>query len=359
MIKNLMTAAVLAGALGFSISSAQSQQTINWVYANGYPKDHFQNGVLADEFFQRVEKATNGRLKIRHVPGGALLKPENMIDGVRGKVANIGAAAVSFFPGQLPISATLAGLVDLNYGNKLDIKGISQITTDLLNDVPEFAAEYKNLGLKVLFFLPSPAYAIIANKPIAELADFQGKKIRSFGNILPQLLDAARAAPVSVAFSEIYTSLQSGLLDGALTDPPAMITGQFQEVSKNLITLGPKQGAYTAIAPVAYFVNLSDWDALPVDIQKAVMSAASEMTPYGAQRMEEYSAGMFAKLEAGGVTVRHLSQKETDQLAERAPNFMKVAADILSKNNLPGEKIIARYRELADAYISQSQKAGK
>ena len=352
MIRNMFVAALLTGAVA-GASSAWSQEQINWVYANGYAKDHFQVGVLADEFIQRVEEATDGRLQIRHVPGGALLKPENMIEGIRGKVANMGSTVVSFFPGQLPISATMAGLVDLGYGNQLDFEGISQITTQLLSEVPEFSAEYEDLGLKVIWFVPSPAYAIISNEPIANLADFEGKKIRSFGNILPQLLEAAGAVPLSVAFGEIYTSLQTGVLDGAMTDPPAMLTGQFQEVSKNVITTGPEQGAYTAIAPVAYFVNLDDWNALPADIQEAVMSVASEMTPVGAERMEQYSADAFAQLEAAGVTVRHLSAEETEELAERAPDFMEIAAGILNENNLPGEEIIARYRELAEAYIAE------
>lgn len=352
MMRTIATAAFLAGAIGSYATSAWSQEQINWVYANGYAKDHIQVGVLADELIGRIDEATDGRLKIRHVPGGALLKPENMLEGIRGQVANMGSTVVSFFPGQLPISATLAGLVDLNYGNKLDFEGISQITTQLLNEVPEFSAEYEDLGLKVIWFVPSPAYAVISNDPITNLADFNGKTIRTFGNILPKLIEAAGAVPLSVAFGEIYTSLQTGLLDGAMTDPPAMLSGKFQEVAKNIITTGPEQGAYTAIAPVAYFVNLDDWNALPADIQEAVLKVANEMTPTGAEKMAELSASAFADLEAAGVTIHHLSQEETDELAEKAPDFMALAAGVLNDNGLPGDQIISRYKELADEYIA-------
>jgi TRAP-type transport system periplasmic protein len=352
MLRKIVRTALLAGAVGSLAGHAVAQEQINWTYANGYAKDHIQVGVLADELIARIDEATDGQLKIRHVPGGALLKPENMIEGVRGKVANMGSTVVSFFPGQLPISATLAGLVDLNYGNKLDFEGISEITTQLLNEVPEFTKEYEELGLKVIWFVPSPAYAIISTNPITELADFEGKKIRTFGNVLPKLIEAAGGVPLSVAFGEIYTSMQTGVIDGAMTDPPAMLSGKFQEVAKNVITTGPEQGAYTAIAPVAYFVNLDDWNALPEDVQEAVLSVANEMTPVGAERMEELSADSFAKLEADGVTIHHLTQEETDQLAEQAPDFMELAAEILDENGLPGDDIVARYRELADAYIA-------
>lgn len=348
LIANLCFA---AGLFGMAAVPAQAQQT-NWVYANGYAKDHPQVGVLADEFISRVDKATDGRLKIRHVAGAALLKPENMIDGVRGKVANMGSTVVSFFPGQLPISATLAGLVDLHYGNKLDLNGITAITTQLLEAVPEFAGEYEKLGLKVIWFVPSPAYAVISNDPIAKLDDFAGKKIRVLGNVMPKLVEAAGGVPLSVAFGEIYTSMQTGVIDGALTDPPAMLNAKFHEVAKNLVTTGPGHGALTAIAPVAYFVNLEDWNALPKDVQDAVLAVAREMTEIGSERMNEVASGAIGKLEAEGVKVHHLSAEETEALAKKAPDFLALAADVLTKNGLPGQKIVDEYRRLADAAIA-------
>lgn len=348
LLSTMFAVAVLAG---LTVGAARAQETIDWVYANGYAKNHMQVGVLADEFIQRVEEATDGRLKIRHVPGGALLKPENMIEGLRGKVANMGSTVVSFFPGQLPISATLAGLVDLHYGNQLDFESITNLTMQLIEDVPEFAQEYEKLGLKVIWFVPSPAYAIISVDPITDLDGFAGKRIRTFGNVLPLLVEAAGAVPLSVGFGEIYTSLQTGVLDGAMTDPPAMLVGKFHEVAKNVITTGPEQGAYTAIAPVAYMVNLEDWNALPEDIQQAILQVAREMTPIGAEKMAENAAGAFGELESHGVTVRHLSEEQTAAWAEKAPDFMALAAGILNDNELPGDRIIARYRELADAQI--------
>lgn len=351
MRRLIANACLAAGFFAMATLAAQAQQ-INWVYANGYAKDHPQVGVLADEFIDRVDKATQGRLKIRHVPGGALLKPENMIDGVRGRVSNMGSTVVSFFPGQLPISATLAGLVDLHYGNKLDLNGITTITTQLLEAVPEFAGEYEKLGLKVIWFVPSPAYAVISNDPVAKLDDFAGKKIRVLGNVMPKLVEAAGGVPLSVAFGEIYTSLQTGVIDGAMTDPPAMLNAKFYEVSKNLVTTGPGHGALTAIAPVAYFVNLEDWNALPKDVQEAVLAVAKEMTEIGSRQMTEVASGAIDKLEADGVKVHHLSAEDTEALAKKAPDFLALAADVLTGNGLPGQKIIDEYRRLADAYIA-------
>jgi len=341
------------------IASHSNAQTVNWVYANGYAKDHLQVGVLADEFIKRVQDASNDRIKIRHVSGGALLKPENMIEGLRGKVADMGSAVVSFFPGQLPISATLASTVDLTLGNKLDVAGSSAITTQLLNEFPEFSQEYEKHGLKVLWFVAVPAYAIITNEPVTNSSQLNGKKIRTLGNVLPKLLNAAGAVPVSVAFSEIYTGMQTGVVDGAMTDPPAMLSGKFQEVAKYVLTTGPKEGAYNAIAPVAYMVNMQSWNALPADLQTAVLKASEEMTAVGAAKTVEVAAEAFKKLEAAGVTVSRLTEEDTAQWAQKSPDFMLEAAKTLNGAGAPGDKLIARYKELAKGYIDGTWKPGR
>ena len=142
--------------LGLGVLTPASAQNVSLVYANGYARTHVQVGVVADEWIKRIDAATNGRVKIRHVPGGTLLKPENMVEGIRGGVADIGSTVVSFFPGQLPISATLAGTVDINYGNKLDLKGVTAITQRLTEEFQPLRDEYKKLGLQPIYYVPTP-----------------------------------------------------------------------------------------------------------------------------------------------------------------------------------------------------------
>ncbi|MGQ0662807.1 MAG: TRAP transporter substrate-binding protein [Pseudomonadota bacterium] len=342
----------LVGLVAIFGSPAVQGQTVQLVYANGYAKTHVQVGVVADEWIKRIEEQTQGRVKIRHVPGGALLKPENMLEGLRGRVADIGSLVVSFFPGQLPISATLASTIDPNLGNKLDLKGVTAITMRLIEEFDAVGAEYDKLGVKAVYWVPTPAYAIIANKSIQGLGDFKGKKMRAFGTNLPKLLDAAGAAPLAMAFGEIYTSLQTGVIDGAVTDPPAMISGKFGEVAKNVITTGPGDGAISAIAPVAYLFNNESWAKLTKQDQDIVRKVSREMTPYGADKMIEAQNGAFDELRKQGVTVRHLSVAETEELTRKSPDFYKLAADSINEKGLPGTAIVDRYKALAMDYLA-------
>ncbi|MBM3510673.1 MAG: hypothetical protein FJX61_11150 [Alphaproteobacteria bacterium] len=338
----------LAAALWPAAAPAQQQL----VYANGYAKTHVQVGVIADEWIKRIEDATQGRVKIRHVAGGALLKPENMLEGIRGRVADIGSMVASFFPGQLPIAATLAGTVDVDLGNKIDMKGVTAITMRLSEEFEPFNGEFHKLGVRPVYWVPTPPYGIIATKPIQALADFKGKKVRAFGPNLPKLLEAAGAAPLALAFGEIYTSLQTGVIDGALTDPPAMVTGRFGEVAKHVVKTGPGDGALTAIAPVVYFFNNESWTKLSAQDQAAVRKVSADMILYGVETMIASEKAALADLQKQGVSVRHLSAADVATLAKTAPDFLKIAEDSINEKGLPGTAILKRYKELAADYIS-------
>jgi TRAP-type C4-dicarboxylate transport system substrate-binding protein len=336
-----------------SVISAPAQaQSINWVYANGYAKNHPNVGLVADEFIKRIEAATNGRLKIRHVAAGALLKPENMIEGLRGRTAQMGSAVTFFFPGQLPISATLGGITDLKLGNQLDPVGVAAVTMKLSSETPEFAQEYEKLGIKPIFWISPPPYAFIGTKPMARLDDLKGKKFRSFGSSLPLMLTSVGAVPLSMAYGEVYTSLQTGVIDGALSDVNGMVPGKWQEVAKHVLTTGPRDGALNAIAPIVYIVNLDAWNALPADLRQAVEKVARELPPAATKIVAESAIESIATLQKAGVTIRHLSQADTDAIAAKAPNLYQAAIKSLSDAGLPGDRIVRRYQELANSYVT-------
>ena len=356
MKKSMLYGMAAALALCAPATTPAQAQTVNWIYANGYARNHPNVGLVADEYIKRIEAATNGRLRIRHVAGGTLLKPENMIEGLRARSAQMGSAVSFFFPGQLPISATLGGITDLRIGNRLDPVGVTEVTTRLLAETPEFAQEYEKLGLKAIFWISPPPYAVIANKPLEKLPDLQGKKFRSFGSSLPLLLTSVGAVPVSMAYGEVYTSLQTGVIDGAMSDVNGMVPGKWQEVAKHVLTTGPKDGALNAIAPIVYIVNLEAWNALPPDVRQAVEKVTRELPPVATGIVANSANESIATLQKAGVTIRHLSQSDTDAFAAKAPDFYTAAAKSLSEAGLPGERIVRRYLDIVNAYISSAKK---
>jgi TRAP-type C4-dicarboxylate transport system substrate-binding protein len=354
MFKRAVAAVVLA--IGGLVLPGQATAQQNLVYANGYPKSNTQTGVIADMWIKRIEEATQGRVTLRHVAGGALLKPEKILEGVGGGMADAGALVVSFYLGQLPISGTLAGTVDLKKGNKLDQRGVAAISLKLLEEFPQLTEEFTRHGVTPVLWIPTNPYAIVSTTPISKLEDFRGKRIRVFGNNIPKLVTAAGAVPMSIGFGEVYTSLQTGLIDGAMTDTQSITVAKFVEVAPNVTTTGPKEGAFTAFSPVAYVFNTQKFESLSEEDREIILRVSREMTLEAADVMKESSDAAFEDLKKAGAKINHLSEGDTAEFASLAPDFVQAAADELNARGIPGTAIIAHYHELADQYISGSWK---
>jgi TRAP-type transport system periplasmic protein len=337
----------IAGTLGIGHASAQ---TVNLVFANSLPRDHIQYGVIADEWIKRIEEVTEGRVRIRHVPGGSLLTQEQMLEGVGGGVADCGVANVSNFPGRLPIAATLAGTASVTYGNLVDTKGAGAITWQLAKDFPEYLQEFRDQGVFPVVWVPTSHFAILSKTPINSLADFEGLKIRSFGPNLPRMLAAAGATPMAVAVLEVYTSLQTGVLDAGMTDLPMMNTGRWYEQAKHLVTTGPRAGAMTVAAGVAYMCNLNSWNRISEADRDLIAQVSEETNMYAALRLDKLGQEMFDELRSKGVEIYHLTEAETEELARRSPDFLAEAAKVINDAGKPGTAIVERYRELATSY---------
>ena len=242
-MKQLLCCSVALVA-GLSLASAKAEVAL--VYNNSFAKTDTQTGVIADIWIDRIQQATLGRVKLRHVSGAALLKAEGTLEGVRKGVADAGAVSVVYHIGELPISAALAGSFDVEYGNKLDLMGISAITNKLYQEFPEFQKEYTDLGVKPLLFIPAGQYSLIGRTKIASFADFKDKKIRAFGSSLPKFFESLGAVPMAISFGELYTSLQTGVIDSLITNPTAMVPNKLHEVSKFALTMGPGLGTSMA-----------------------------------------------------------------------------------------------------------------
>ncbi|MGI6452211.1 MAG: TRAP transporter substrate-binding protein DctP [Syntrophomonadaceae bacterium] len=343
-----------ANSDGANQGANEEVKPIELVYSSGYAKNHPQVGVLAEQWMEKIYEATEGRVKMRGVYSGALLKAEDTLEGVMKQTADAGSLVVSFWPGQLKLTNAISGTIDLDLGNKLDLRGVSEVTSKIFEEFPEFTEEYQKLGVTPLFWVPSPPYAILFNDPVETVADLQGKKVRSFGGHIPKLLEAGGAVPLTVAFGEIYTSLQTGVLDGAMTDPPAMLSGKFEEVSKHLTTTGPTIGALTAAAPVFFVINNDSFSKLSEKDQEIVKQVSREMIAIGAEAMAKEVDRSIAEMESKGVTVHHLSEAETQKWADNCPDWYSELAETLNKDGYRGTEIVNKYLEFANDYIAKN-----
>jgi TRAP-type C4-dicarboxylate transport system substrate-binding protein len=126
-------------------------------------------------------------------------------------------------------------------------------------------------GLKLLTINTWPTQQLFSLQPIKVLGDWKGKKIRVYGADSANTARALGAAPVSLGFGEVYTALEKKTVDGAITSATNAEPMKFFEVSKFI--------NYWNIAGAGsewFVVNQKAFDALPKDLQQAVMDALKD-----------------------------------------------------------------------------------
>lgn len=215
------------------------------------PTRHHNHTVVMEPWAKEVAKRSNGSLTIKIYPslqlGGT---PPGMYNQVLSGVTDI-----SFIvPGYTPTVFPATGIVELPYVTKN-----AQHATRILNSLFDkyLAQEYKNV--KVLTFWTVDSYIFQSTKPIRTLEDIKGKKVRSPSAVQSEVAKALGAVPVNMPITNVYTSLERGVIDGFIAGPSALFSFKLDEVVKSMTTgyaggnlvllLVMNKKAYEALSP--------------------------------------------------------------------------------------------------------------
>jgi len=196
-----------------------------------------------------VPRKSGGRVEIKLAswPEMNLTGPE-VIRLVRSGQVDIGAAPLPTLSGDVPFldAVDLAGL-------NPTIDQARKVATAM---VPLANKELERFNTRMLAVYPFPAQVFFCRMPVKSLADLKGKKVRSFGGSLNDLMAAIGAQPVGIGFPEVYSALDKGVADCAITGTASGNAAKWYEVTTHLYTLP------VGWAIAGYFVNISWWNKL-------------------------------------------------------------------------------------------------
>ncbi len=137
-------------------------------------------------------------------------------------------------------------------------------------------------------------------KPIMTPADLTGMKIRvQESKTSMQMITALGASPTPIAWGELYTSLQQGVVDGAENNPPSFYRSSHFEVCKHY-----SLDEHTMV-PDIVIMSMKKWNKLPADIQQMVQDVANESVQYQKQLWKEDTEKALETVQAQGVKVYH------------------------------------------------------
>ena len=276
-------------------STAGDMESITLVYAEVNPLDSIA-GETAVAFKEKVEELSDGAITIDIQANGVLGSENDYLDTMLGGAGTIDLARVSAF--QLTnYGGEKAKLLSLPYTFADRDHFWSFAKSDLATEILE--EPYENgMGVRGLWYGEEGFRHWLTREPVAGMEDLAGMKLRSSNDpVMTAMVKGMNADPTVVSFGELYSALQTGVVDGAEQPIVNYKANAFQEVAPNMILNGHTLGAYQIIVTDDAFDNLTE------EQQEIIVEAGK----YAAQVNEEVSKAkedeILAELIEEGVNI--------------------------------------------------------
>lgn len=298
--RSLLTACATAVAtMAFlpHVALAQSSMVLKAadVHPAGYP-----NVVAVENMGKKLDAATKGRLKIQTFPGGVLGGEKEMIEQTQVGAINILRTSLG------PIGTVVPEVNVFNmpfvFRNQDHMRAVidGPIGDELLAKISASPAKLVAIG-----WMDGGSRSLYTKKPVRTPADLKGQKIRMMGNpLFVDTMNAMGGNGISMGYGEVFTALQTGVVDGAENNAPSFFTS-------NHFSTGAKYYTQTnhLIIPELLVVSRVTWDKLSKDDQalmkKFGREAQMEQRALWDKSVEDYTA----KLKTAGVEFINVDNK--------------------------------------------------
>lgn len=196
-----------------------------------------------------------------------------------------------------------------------------QVLKDTTDDVTSLVAEY---GFTAASGQSQGARNILTIDPVYTIDDLAGVKMRGPNVVYTDMFDALGAAGTITGWNDIYTSLQTGVIEGCEAAPSAIYSMKFYEQAKYMTVTNH------IIACTYYFFNTEWLDSLPEDLKEIVLDCAEDASDYHAKIYDEQDLAAVDAMVAEGLTVIELSDSEKAK-------FVDACSGMLSEYRAKGE----------------------
>ena len=291
------TAASAAG----DATAAANDPKVTLVYAEVNPLDTIV-GQTATHFKEKVEELTGGSVVIDVQASGVLGSENDVLDAILGGSTSIDMSRISAFA-LTSYGCNKSKLLSIPFTFENRAHFWNFANSDL---APEFLNEPQELGLPVrgVFYGEEGFRHFFTVNPVSGIDDFKGLKLRvSNDPVMNGMVEGLGANPTVVSFGELYSALQTGVVDGAEQPIANYKSNAFPEVANNLILDGHTLGAVQAV------ITDNAWGKLTANQQAAVMAAAADTQKFNADLSETAENKVLDELRSSGCNVVDVDDK--------------------------------------------------
>ena len=301
-----LAVASVAGLLATSAVAAQdiSERTIK--VGIGLNEDHPQ-AMSVEKFGELVDQKSGGKIKVKLFAGGTLGNDVTMISALQGGTLEM----------TVPDTSTLVNIAGLEPFGLINLPFVftKGEQADALLDGP--------FGQKLLSKLPDKQLVGLAfwengfrqvtnsRRAIEKDEDFAGLKLRVIQNpLFIETFSALGASAQPMPFPEVYTALETGVVDGQENPLATILASKFYEVQDYAVMSNHIYSVW------ALLMSKKFWDKLSPDEQQLITEAGKEATVAEREIIRAYSANALEQLKSEGMEVTTLPDAEVAKLRE-------------------------------------------
>jgi len=298
MFKPLRRIAFVAAAACIGLPGAVNAQSMTLKAADVHPEG-YPNVVAMEHLGEKLSKATNGRLKLQMYPNMVLGGEKEMIE--QAQVGAIQIARISLGPLGSVVPEVNVFNMPFVFRDEAHMRKVidGPIGDEILKKITDSSVKLVGLG-----WMDSGTRNLYTKKPIRTPADLQGVKIRMMGNpLFVDTMNAMGGNGISMGMNELYTALQTGVVDGAENNPPTYYTQNHHKIAKYYDLTGH------LIIPEIFVFSKVSWDKLSKADQALIMKLSKEASAEQRKLWDLRVADNLAKLKAEGVEIVPVDKK--------------------------------------------------
>lgn len=307
MARMTVIAACLSALMaGVSLSQAQE---VKWNMSNEYPATSLAAQGDA-EFAKRVGEATEGRVQITNLFGGA----SGMRSTDHFTAVEDGALALASTPTDKLLGiAPVFGLFSIPF----IAPSVDHSKRLVASAREELEAAFADAGQLVLFTSPWTPSGIWANAEVKDVAGLQGLKIRTFDESSTQTMRAAGVTAVQLTWGDVFPALSSGMIDSVITSDETGVSAKIWEHTKVFNAAGFSVGVNVI------HINKEAFEQLSAADQEAVKKAAAEVEAWAWDKGLERQKSNFATMRENNVTVVEAMPEPVMQHLQKAASPLR------------------------------------
>jgi len=297
-----------------------------------------------DQFFiDAVEERSGGNITFDTYYSETLGGQKEIIPLLAAGAVTIGGIIPGYHSGEMPF-ASLANAVPATFSTD----NVLQISRRMYEENPAAIAELNRVGIHPLILRHMGPYTLLCTKPIRNMKDLEGVKVRSYGAYIPVMLEAIGAIPVAMGFTETYEGLQRGSIDCSFLSRALSEEAGLHEVANYLMDFN-----FGSISAYTMFVSNDIWNSWSAETRNLIDQAAREAEKMSVPVSEATEATAMEIMIASGVEL--VAFEEHEALNARLPNMLDIwESRVISQ--LPEQKdSVQNTKRLINEWVAESE----